>query len=85
MHLLKIFENFANHFFQIKQILTTKIILVEKREVACKNEEIATYLNNYFNDIIKGLNIEKWCISDKLSDDPLVNASRKYENHPSIM
>ena len=85
MHLPKIFENFENHFFQIKQILTTKIILVEKREVACKNEEIATYLNNCFNDITKGLNIEKWCISDKLSDDPLVNASRKYENHPSIM
>ena len=85
MHLPKIFENFENHFFQIKQILTTKIILVEKREVACKNEEIATYLNNYFNDITKGLNIEKWCISDKLSDDPLVNVSQKYENHPSIM
>ena len=24
-------------------------------------------------------------ISDKLSDDPLVNAIRKYENHPSII
>ena len=25
------------------------------------------------------------CISDKLSDDPLANAIRKYEKHPSII
>ena len=30
-------------------------------------------------------NIQKWCISEKLSDDPLVNAIRKYENHPTII
>ena len=39
----------------------------------------------YFNDITKARNIKKWCISDKLSDDPLVNVIRKYENHPSII
>ena len=57
---------------------------MEKGEVVSKNEEIATHFNNYFNDITKGLNIKKWCISGKLSDDPLVNAIRKYENHQSI-
>ena len=62
-----------------------KIILVEKGEVVSKNEEIATHFNNYFNDITKGLNIKKWCIPDDLSDDPLMNAIRKYENHPSII
>ena len=56
-----------------------------KGEVVFKNEEIATHFNNYFNNLTKGLNIKKWCISDKLSDDPLVNAIRKYENHPSII
>ena len=61
------------------------IILVEKGKVVSKNEEIATHFNNYFNDITEGLNIKKWSISDKLSDDPLVNAIRKYENHPSII
>ena len=60
-------------------------MLVEKGEVVCKNEEIATHFNNYFNDITEGLNIKKWCISDKLSDDPLVNAIRKYENRPCII
>ena len=86
MHLLKIFGKSANHFFQIKQqIFCDKIVLVEKVEVVSKNEEIATHFNNYFNDITKGLNIKRWCISDKLSDDPLVNTIRKYENHLSII
>ena len=57
--------------------------MVEKGEIVFKNDEIATHFNNYFNDITKGLNIKKWCISDKLSDDPLVNAIREYENRPS--
>ena len=29
--------------------------------------------------------MKKWCISDILSDDSLVNTIRKYENHPSII
>ena len=56
---------------------------MEKGEVVSKNEEIATHFNNCFNDIIKGLSIKKWYISDKLSDEPL--SIRKYENHPSII
>ena len=61
------FSNNANNF-------DDKIILMEKGEVVSKNEKIATHFNNYFNDITEGLNIKKWSISDKLSDDPLVNA-----------
>ena len=33
----------------------------------------------------EGQKIKKWSISDKMSDDPLVNAVRKHENHPSII
>ena len=58
---------------------------MEKGEVVSKIYEIATHFNNYFNDITDGLNIKKWCTSDKLSDDPLVTAIPKYENHPSII
>ena len=58
---------------------------MEKGEVVSKTKEIATHFNNYFDDITKGLNITKWCISDKLSDDPIVNAIGKYENHPNII
>ena len=82
----KIFLKFCKPFFSNKTTnFDDKIILVEKVEVVSKNEEIATHFNNYFNDITKGLNIKKWCISDKSSDDPLVNAIRKYENHPGII
>ena len=82
----KNFWKFFKPFFSNKTTsFDNKIILVEKGEVVSKDEEIATQFNNYFNDITKRLNIKKWSISDKLSDDPLVNAIRKYENHPSII
>ena len=54
-------------------------------KVVSKNEKITTHFNNYFNNITERLNIKKWSISDKLSDDPLVNAIRKYENRPCII
>ena len=69
------FSNKRTHFDEKKE-------KGEKGEVISKNEQIATHFNNYFNDIAKGL---KWCVSDKLSDDPLANAIRKYENHPSTI
>ena len=79
----KIFWTFCKPSFSNKTNFDDKIMLVEKGEVLSKNHETATHFNNYFNDITKGLNIKKWCISDKLSDE-LVNAIRKYINHPSI-
>ena len=82
----EIFWKFCKPFFSNKtRNFDDKVMLEEKGEVVSKNEEIATHFNNYFNDITKGLNIKKWCILDKLSDDPLVNATQKYENHPSII
>ena len=80
----KKFWKFRKLFFSNKTTnFDDKIILVEKGEVVSKNEEIETHFNNYFSDITKGLNIKGWCISDRLSE--LVNAIRKYENHPSII
>ena len=82
----KKFWKFCKPFFLNKATnFDDEIMLVDKGEVVSKNEEIATHLDNYFNDITKGLNIKKWCISDKLPDEPLVNAIRKYETHPSII
>ena len=69
----KNFWKFCKPFFSNKTTnFDDKIILVENREVVSKNEKIATHFNNYFNDMTKGLNIKRWCISDKLSDDPLM-------------
>ena len=77
----KNFWKFCKPFFSNKITNSDdKIILVEKGEVVSKNKEIAIQFNNYFNGITKGLNIKKWFILDKSSDDPLVNAIRKYEN-----
>ena len=59
-------------------------MLVEKGEVVSENKQIVTHFNNHFNNIAKELNIKRWCISNKLSDDPLVYATLKYENHPRI-
>ena len=82
----KNFWKFCKPFFSNKtNNFDDKITLVEKGEVVSKNEKIAIHFNNYFNDITEGLNIKKWSISDKFSDDPLLNAIRKYENHPSII
>ena len=58
---------------------------MEKGKVISKNENIATHFNNCFNGITEGLNIKKWSISHQLSNDALVDAIRKYENHPSII
>ena len=73
----KIFWKFYKPFFSNKTTnFDDKIILAEKGKVVSRNEEIATRFNYYFNDITEGLNIKKWWISDKLSDDLLVNAIR---------
>ena len=52
-------------------------MLVENEKIVSKNE--------IFNDITKGLNIEKWPASNLPCKDPLVNDIRKYEMHPSIL
>ena len=60
-------------------------MLVENENVVSKNEEIAYHFDTYFNDITKGLNIERWLTSNLPCKDLLVNAIRKYEMHPSIL
>ena len=47
--------------------------------------KIANHFNNFFNDITKKLTLKRWCISNKLSDDLLLNAFQKYERYPSII
>ena len=60
-------------------------MLVENERVISKNEEKEYLFDTYFNDITKGLNIEKWAISNLPCKDPLVNAIRKDEMHPIIL
>ena len=59
------FWKFCKPFFT-NQITTFdyKIMLVENEKVVSKNEEIAYLFNTYFNDVTKGLNIERWLTSN---------------------
>ena len=81
----KSFWKFCKPFFTNQITNSEDIMLVENKKVVSKNEEIAYLFNTYFNDITKGLNIERWLTSNLPCKDPLVNATRKYEMHPSIL
>ena len=54
-HLPKTSGNFAN----LSLLIKSQIMLVENEKVVSENEEIAYLFNTYFNDITKGLNIER--------------------------
>ena len=75
---INLFHCLQSIWHWLKRTLNSKLLL-------SLPEETATNFNNYFNNITKGLHIKYWCVSDKLFDDPLVNAIRKYGNHPSII
>ena len=85
-HLPKNFWKFCKPFFT-NQITNfdDEIMLVENEKALSKNKGIAYLFNTYFNDITKGLNIERWLTSSLSCKDPLVNAIRKYEMHPRIL
>ena len=61
-------------------------MMVENEKIVSKNKEIADLFNTDFNDITKGLNIERWLTPNlPCKDDSLIIAIRKYEMHPSIL
>ena len=60
-------------------------MLVENEKVVSRSEEIKFLFNTYFNDITKGLNIDRWQCSNLPCKDPLVNAIRKCEMDLSIL
>ena len=63
------------------QILTTKLCFWR-----AKRQFLKIYLfSTYFYDTTKGSNSERWLTSNLPCKDPLVNAIRKYEMHPSIL
>ena len=83
------FESFwklCKSFFTYQIIsFEDKIMLVENEKVISRNEEIAYLFSTYLNDITKELNIERWLTSNFPCKDPLVNAIRKHEMHPTIL
>ena len=64
-----------------------RFLLVEDNNIILsKDVDIASVFNNYFNNIISSLPIQKW--DDRtlqIIHEPVVRALEKYKNHPSIL
>ena len=62
-------------------------IFLNNNKIISNNEELAEIFNKHFNKILGNLDIGKTLASNIASSDitdPVFNAIKKYENHPSI-
>ena len=74
--------------FSEKVMSTENIMLVENNKICGDDGEVSEILNNFFSNAVKSLNIQ--VNSDHLNEhvselDPVRNAIKKYEHHPSIV
>ena len=79
----KVFWKVVKPSFSDKVIKNNNIILVENDQIISKEVELAEVFNNYFGNIVKNLNIESRELKN-LDIDPVINAIKNYQNHPSI-
>ena len=74
----------------MKQCLTDKtlkgerITLTENEEVVSGERELVKIFNEFFSNIVPNLDIQR-PLSIILPHDPVLNAIKKFENHPSIL
>ena len=63
------------------------ITLVENDSIVCNDNEVANIFNEYFSNLVEGLNLH---VPENLvnhyckGEDPISSAILKYQNHPSI-
>ena len=65
-----------------------KIALVEGKEIIKTDQANAKMLNNFFNNIIKNLEIPQYNQIDPICQnitDPVIKTIIKYRNHPGII
>ena len=74
-------------FFSNNYTPSEKMIIVDKNSVLSDDKLIAECVNDYFVNVTQTLNIMKWPEQDPSikTDDFVLNAIRKYSNHPSII
>ena len=76
-------------FFSDKMISSDSITLVEECNIITDPSEIAENFGRFFNNAVKNLNIKmhsKTFNNECLANiNPITEAIKKYENHPSIM
>ena len=81
--------------FSEQSVSTDTITLIENNEIIVDNSKIAEIFNDFFSNAIKNLNIEsydlfsfdEYFLNDKNIDlwpDPILEAIKKYKNHPSV-
>ena len=75
-------------FFSNKSKANNKITLSENEKLIINDQKCAEVFNNYFNSIVKELNIgiDQNLLNDaSLFDDPIIVAVHKYKRYSSIL
>ena len=73
--------------FSEKAFHKESIILNNNNKIISNNEELAEIFNKHFSKIVEKLDIDETLASNIASSDitdPVFNAIKKYEDHPSI-
>ena len=70
--------------FTEKTLKDEKIVLFENDTTFSEENEVAEIFRSYFDGIVDGLNI-KHCETSKEDSDPILNAIKAFEKHPSIL
>ena len=80
----KIFWKTIKPNFTEKTFKDQKITLVEKETVISEDSERAEVFKNYFGNVVKNLNIRHPIYLHE-DNDPIANAIKNFEQHPSIL
>ena len=67
-----------------KTLKGERILLIENEKVESDEREIVKIFNEYFSKIVPNLDIQS-PPSIILHHDPVLNTTKKFENHPSIL
>ena len=84
----KKFWNTVKPMLSSKFVKSEKITLADNEKVITNDKEIAKFLNDFFSNIIKTLNIRKKDRTDSIIEnvrDFTLKAILKYRKHPSIL
>ena len=67
-----------------KTLKDERIMLIENEKVVSDETELVKIFNEYFSNIVSNLDIQR-PPNITLHHDPVLNAIKKFENHPSIL
>ena len=83
----KIFWKTVGPLFLEKAFHKESIILNDNNKTINNNEELAEIFNKHFSKLVENLDIDE-TLADNITNsdiaDPVFNAMKKYEYHPSV-